>query len=112
MNAKVLQKMQNCVDSLGVPLLVNWQPDMGRGVHGEIRGNAIFVYDVAESEAWRTLMHELTEFKLDAVTRPYRLLVNRLIEVVEQTTYAQKEEFIDFLPKMVRQVELSQREKK
>ncbi|MDR0470613.1 MAG: hypothetical protein LBH79_02660 [Nitrososphaerota archaeon] len=111
MNAKGLQKMQECVDSLGVSLLVNWQPGLGRGLHGEIRGNVLFIYDVEEGEAWRTLMHELTEFKLDGVTRPYRLLVNGLIEVVEKTVYAQKEEFIDFLPKLVKQVELSQNKK-
>jgi len=70
-------------------------------VHGEIKSNVIFLYDIDESQAWQTLTHEVTEYKLQSVTRPYRLLINNLIEAVEKSIYAEKEQFIDFLPKMI-----------
>ena len=54
-----------------------------------------------KAETWNTFTHEVTEYKLQAVTRPYRILVNNLIEAVEKSIYAEKEQFIEFLPKMI-----------
>jgi hypothetical protein len=93
-------QMQSCLDRLGVPLTVHWVPDKAKPVHGEIRGSALFVYDLDEEEAWFTLQHEIAEYKLQSVTRPYRLLVNSLLEAIEKSLYAQKEEFVNSLPKM------------
>ena len=62
-----------------------------------------------EKEAWVTFSHEITEYKLQAVTRPYRILINNLIEAVEKSVYAEKEQFIDFLPKMVESIKQSQK---
>lgn len=92
--------MQKTVDSLALPLIVRWRPDNTKAVHGEIKSNTIFLYDVEAEEAWQTLTHEITEYKLQSVTRPYRLMINSLIEALEKTVYAQKESFIDFLPKI------------
>ena len=100
-NSKVQMQMQECLARLGVNLIVYWRPDSSKSVHGEIRGNVIFLYDLEESEAWQTFTHEVTEFKLQGVTRPYRLMINSLIEALEKSVYAEKEQFIDFLPKMI-----------
>jgi hypothetical protein len=66
-----------------------------------LKDKILFIYDEKEAEAWQTFTHEVCEYKLQAVTRPYRLLVNSLIEVIEKSVYAQKEEFIEFLPKIM-----------
>lgn len=63
---------------------------------------------IRTKEAWQTFEHEVTEYKLQAVTRPYRVLVNSLIEAVEKTIYTEKEQFIDFLPKMIETIKKSQ----
>jgi hypothetical protein len=93
--------MQDCLCRLGLNLNVRWQPDYSKSVHGEIKGNVIFLYDSEESEVWLTFTHEVTEYKLQNVTRPYRLMINSLIEAFEKSVYAEKEQFIDFLPKMI-----------
>ena len=92
--------MQKCANNLGLPLIVCWRPDNSKAVHGEIKNNMIFLYDIKEEDAWDTLTHEITEYKLQSVTRPYRLMINSLIDALEKTVYAQKESFIDFLPKI------------
>ena len=74
--ALVQKQMQDCLSRLGVNLNVMWQPDSSKSVHGEIKGNVIFLYDSNESEAWQTFTHEVTEYKLQNVTRPYRFLIN------------------------------------
>lgn len=99
--AKVQKQMQDCLSRLGVNLNVRWQPDSSKSVHGEIKGNFIFLYDSNESEVWQTFTHEVTEYKLQNVTRLYRLLINNLIDAFEKSIYAEKEQFIDFLPKMI-----------
>jgi hypothetical protein len=102
--------MQDCLCCLGVNLNVRWQPDSSKSVHGEIKGNSIFLYDSNEAEAWQTFTHEVTEYKLQNVTRPYRLMINSLIEAFEKSVYAEKEQFIDFLPKMIEVIKENQAE--
>lgn len=103
--------MQDCLNQLGINLVVLWTPNESKSVHGEIKDNAIFLYDSGKAEAWSTFTHEVTEYKLQAVTRPYRILVNNLIEAVEKSIYAEKEQFIEFLPKMIEVIKQRQVEK-
>ena len=102
--------MQDCLIQLGINLLVVWKPDNSKSVRGEIKGNVIFLYDSEKGEAWSSFTHEVTEYKLQAVTRPYRILVNNLIEAVEKSIYVEKEQFIDFLPKMIEVIKENQAE--
>jgi hypothetical protein len=102
--------MQDCLCRLGVNLKVRWQPDSSKSVHGEIKGDVIFLFDSNESEVWRTFAHEVAEYKLQNVTRLYRLLINNLIDVFEKSIYAEKEQFIDFLPKMIEVIKENQAE--
>ena len=99
--ALVQKQMQDCLIQLGINLAVLWKPDNSKSVHGEIKGNVIFLYDSEKKEAWSTFTHEVTEYKLQAVTRPYRLLVNSLIEAIEKSIYDEKEQFIEFMPRMI-----------
>ena len=69
----------------------------------------IFLYDAEVSEVWQTFAHEVIEYKLQAVTRPYRILVNNLIEAFEKSIYCEKEQFITFLPKMMEPIIQSQK---
>lgn len=108
--ALVQEQMQDCLCRLGVNLNVKWQPDCSKSVHGEIKGNVILLYDSNEAEAWLTFTHEITEYKLQNVTRPYRLMINSLIDALEKSVYAEKEQFIDFLPKMMEAIKENQAE--
>jgi hypothetical protein len=101
----IIEKMQICLDQLGIPLTVVWTPDPSKAIHGELMDKILFIYDSVEEEAWKTLTHEVCEFKFKQVTRPYRLLVNQLIEVVEKLTYQHKEDFLEFLPRLFEAVQ-------
>ena len=100
-NKQVHWQMQNALNRLGIPMEICWKPDNTKSVHGELRETVLFIYDKNESEAWDTFTHELIEAKLQNVTRPYRVLVNSLIAVIEKSVYEEKEEYIEFLPKMM-----------
>lgn len=52
-------------------------------------------------DAFATFSHEIIEFKLKEVTRVYRVLINNLIDGYEKLAYQQKEEFIEFIPKLM-----------
>lgn len=99
------KRMQDCLEQLGISLSVCWAPDKAKAVHGEILESTLFIYDASESEAWNTFTHEVCEYKLQGVTRPYRLLVNSLIEVIEKSVYSQKEDFLESLPKILETVQ-------
>lgn len=93
-------KMQRCVTNLGIQLRVVWAPKPDDNKHGEVRGDCLLIYDGEENEAWRTLYHEIVEYRLKEVTGVYRSLVNQLIEGYEQLAYQRKEQFINFLPRV------------
>jgi hypothetical protein len=69
-------------------------------VHGELKGSVLFVYDEQESEVMTTFMNEVIEFKLKRLTRVYQSMINSLIDGYEKLAYQEKEDFIDFIPKL------------
>jgi hypothetical protein len=93
--------MQDVLERLGIPLSVVWTPENNRSIHGEIRQGTIYIYDHQESEAFATFTHEVIEFKLREVTKVYRVLINNLIDGYEKLAYQQKEDFIEFIPKLI-----------
>ncbi len=79
-----------------------WAPDDSKSIHGEIKGSFLCVYDVQEGDALATFTHEVIEFKLKAVTRVYRAMINSLIDGYEKLAYQEKERFIEFTPKLAK----------
>jgi hypothetical protein len=79
---------------------VVWVPGDAKSIHGEIKHGIIYIYDQAETDAFATFLHEAIEFKLKEVTRVYRVLINSLIDGYEKLAYQQKEEFIEFIPRL------------
>ena len=100
-------RMQNILDRLGIPLKVAWTPNPSHNKHGliEAHSKTLFIFDVKEEDAWQTFTHEILEWKLKALLKVYRDVINGLIEIVEKTCYTKKEEFLEFLPQVFRMVE-------
>jgi hypothetical protein len=98
--------MQDCLNRLGIPLEVCWTPNPEKDKQGEIMlaSKTLLIYSPSESEAWQTLTHEIFEFKLKGVTSHYRSVINGLIELIEKSCYKQKEEFLEFIPKVFEEV--------
>ena len=94
------RRMQSCLDRLGIPLRVAWLPDSNSAKHGEIRSGCLVIYDQTEEDAWKTLEHEVYEWKFSEVTCIYRTVINSLLDSVEKLTYRNKEAFIESLPRV------------
>ncbi len=92
--------MQEMVDRLGVCLTVVWVPDESKSVKGELKDGFLYVYDQEQAEAFATLSHEIVEFKLKSLTKVYRCMINSLIDGYEKLAYKEKEEFIEFIPRI------------
>ena len=96
------QRMNAALQTLG---LTHWQavwtPRDEGDHHGEclLADKLIVVYDENEKAAWKTFAHEVLELKMRAAFRPYRLLCNSLIDVIDTLAYAEKERFLDDLPR-------------
>jgi hypothetical protein len=108
MNAtETTAKMQSCLDRLGIPLTVAWQPNPIRDKHGLIESGSktLLIFDEEEDEVWQTLLHEALEWKLKEVTSIYRQMINGLIEVLEKIAYREKERFLEAAPEVFKVIE-------
>jgi len=103
---EIIGRMQDCLNRLGIPLEVAWVPNPEKDKHGEIvlSSKTLFIYAASEGEAWQTLVHEILEFRLKNVLGHYRNVINGLIEIIEKSCYRQKEEFLEFVPRVFEEV--------
>lgn len=102
MKSQVEAQMQSILDKLGIGLKVAWTPNPNHNNHGLIETNSktLFIFDMKREDAWETFTHEILEWKLRALLKVYRDIINGLIEIVEKTCYRKKEEFIEFMPEL------------
>jgi len=101
------ENMSNVLERVGYKGWTSaWAPGKS-SKRGEVipRERLIIVYDEDPQRAWETFRHELVELKLRRVLRPYRVLCNKLIEVVEKVTYEEKEAFIKELPDLLQVIQ-------
>lgn len=104
---ETIKRMQKCLDRLGVPLNVVWLPKPHAKVHGEIEvsSRTLFLYGSNQDDVWDTFLHECLEWKVRGFVKVYRNVINGLIEIIEKTCYKNKEEFLEFLPRVFKLVE-------
>lgn len=93
-------RMQEKLASLG---LNHWNILILPGESNTLRGktipenNLIEIYDTYSQDAWETFIHEIIEIKLRSAIRPYRILVNKLIEGYQEIVDFEKDQFIESL---------------
>ena len=63
----IQKQMQDCLCQLGINLVVVWEPDNSKSVHGEIKGNVIFLYDSENAKPGARL-------RMKSLNISYRLL--------------------------------------
>ena len=93
-----LEKRMNAVlEALQIPLRVVWLPSKENREHSRIilEEGLIMLHDIDEDEAWKSLFHEILEYRFRSLISPYRELVNKLIEVIERITYKEKERVLE-----------------
>ena len=91
---------------MGFELKLEWSPGIVRYKNGkqlleEVRGDTIFIYIKDPDEAMSLLTHAFLEWLLNQNTKRYRLLINKLIEVFEETQYDNKERVIEAISRLV-----------
>jgi hypothetical protein len=101
-------RLTEIAKSLGLSgWIVLWEPDETQP-RGQIKPDnmVILIHDGKQEDAVRTLLHEVLEIKLRPMLKPYRTLVNVLIDWADGQVYESKEKAIeDLLPIFVKFVE-------
>lgn len=69
---------------------------------GEVVGNTIYVYSTNFTDALETLRHEFFDALVSSVSKPYLDLVNALLSVISEKAYQKKEEVVESLVGMMR----------
>ena len=96
-----MRRLQN-LTGLNSSLKVEWVPNGSREVHGEVRGDVIYVYDEDVEEAVRTLKHEFVDYCITReVVTPLVDLVNALIKSREAEVYRRKEKLVDLFSSLI-----------
>ncbi|MFH2110976.1 MAG: hypothetical protein ABIJ47_06930 [Candidatus Bathyarchaeota archaeon] len=96
----IQNNMRITLNRLGLGLWsARWLPDSTKRIRGKADPEtmSIEVYDVNEAEAWGTFVHEVVEIKMRSALRPYRVLVNKLIEGYQEIADHEKDSFIESL---------------
>ena len=63
---------------------------------GQIVGNTIYIYEKEESQALDTLIHEFFDWLISTrIEKPYKQLINKLIEFFEGQMYLEKERLVE-----------------
>lgn len=98
--SKFEKRAKNILFRLG---LGHWQVCWLQDSSCPIRGRAvpdklmIEIFDLDEEGAWDTLIHEIIEIKMRDTMKPYRILVNKLIEGYQEIADTEKDRFIESL---------------
>lgn len=98
--AEELERLKRRLE-LGTELAVKWLPGEKDEVCGEVKGNCIFVYSEDEDEALQTLRHELLDYATSQVIKPYQMVANKLVELVNEEAYKQKERLVEVLSQLL-----------
>ena len=78
---------------------VRWLPDPSYPIRGRAVPEKLLIeiFDLDEGDAWETFIHEVVEVKMRTALRPYRVLVNKLIEGYQELVDGEKDRFIESL---------------
>jgi len=97
-----LRRLQSLI-GLNSSLKVDWVPNGSRDVHGEVRGDIIYVYDESLEEAVQTLRHEFIDYAVSRTIEPYRDIANKLIVFINEKAYRDKEKLVGALCTLISQ---------
>jgi len=77
----------------------SWLPDSSCPIRGRLIPEKleIEIYDEDEENSWETFVHEVVEITMRSALRPYRILVNKLIEGYQELADGEKDRFIEGL---------------
>jgi hypothetical protein len=85
---------------LGLEVNVEWLPGTvkyqnGKRLAEEVSADKIFIYAKNPEETIELVKHGFAEWILNQHTKPYRQLINKLIELFEEQQYERKEKTVE-----------------
>jgi hypothetical protein len=109
-----LKKKLDCLKKqmqLGHEINLKWLPSVERHQRGkklaeEVVNNTVFIYTKDIQEAEEMVKHGYAEWILNQHTKPYRQLINKLIELFEEQQYERKEKTVDALIRLFKAFEV------
>jgi hypothetical protein len=93
---KELQRLKSKA-KIGHELSVVWLPNHNTKLSGEVKNGNIYIYEDIEDKAIETLRHEFMDYLISKVVEPYKLVANKLVELLNEEAYRKKEEVADAL---------------
>lgn len=84
----------------GYELKVAYSPDPSNKLSGRVEGATIYIYEEDLSRAVDTLRHEFIDYLVSKAIKPYRDLLNALIERFNEEAYRGKEEVVEALVRL------------
>lgn len=85
----------------GNELSVKWLPGQNSRLSGEVKGKYIFIYDETIETALETLKHEIMDYAVSKTIEPYMQVTNKLISLLNERAYQQKEHLVEQLIKIL-----------
>lgn len=91
---------------MGFEVKVKWLPGEvklrnGQQLEEEVVEDTIFIYTEDPDRAVELLYHGFGEWLLNLHSRPYRQMINKFIELLEERHYEQKEKIADAFAKLL-----------
>lgn len=86
--------------NMGHELKVSWNPRDDK-ISGEVRDGVIYIYVRDYDEAVKTLMHEFIDYVLSRMIEPYMRVANKLIELLNELAYREKEKTVQILVELL-----------
>ena len=86
--------------NFGHELKVVWLPSYDSKLLGEVKNGTIYIYERNEDEAIETLRHEFVDYMISQAIEPYKDIVNKFIQLLNEETYKKKESVVEALLKL------------
>lgn len=97
---KELRRLKQCLD-LDLDLTIVYTPTADKALSGEVKGRCILIYESDEEEAFKTLRHEVIDYLIGRTIEPYKEVTNRLINMINEDAYKQKERIVEALTRLL-----------
>lgn len=98
--AELEKELKSLTEKLGINgLRVLWSPDESSKLSGEVKGQAIYIYESGVEKAIEVLRHEVLDYMVSQAIEPYKDFTNALVKLLNQKAYERKEEVIEKLSK-------------
>ncbi len=75
-------------------LKITWIPDGNNKLSGEVKKKTIFIYETDLDSVLETLRHEIIDYLICQAIQPYKDIANRLILLLNEIAYKEKEDLV------------------